>query len=113
MFFRPFLNDGVLADATGVPDFPSQWRGSGKEEIFSTEIAYSEQAAILLKGSFPRESRRIKDESSLPVRLLLTPFEYLLTFLNICLTASEIRILSVLTLKCHGELFFPSFGLEI
>ncbi|KAL8179385.1 UNVERIFIED_CONTAM: hypothetical protein K2H54_065745 [Gekko kuhli] len=51
---------------TGVPDFPSPLRVSGKEEIFSTEIAYSEQAAILLKGSFPRESRRIKDESSLP-----------------------------------------------
>ncbi|XP_077191521.1 rho GTPase-activating protein 40 isoform X2 [Paroedura picta] len=51
---------------TGIPDIPSPLRGSGKEEAFSTEIAYSEQAAILLKGSFPRESRRIKDESSLP-----------------------------------------------
>ncbi|XP_054837751.1 rho GTPase-activating protein 40 isoform X2 [Eublepharis macularius] len=59
-------NNNQKSDATGVPDFPSPLRGSGKEEIFNTEIAYSEQAAILLKGSFPRESRRIKDESSLP-----------------------------------------------
>uniref|UniRef100_A0A8C8SGA8 Rho GTPase activating protein 40 n=1 Tax=Pelusios castaneus TaxID=367368 RepID=A0A8C8SGA8_9SAUR len=35
------------------------------EEIFSTDIAYSEQAAILLKGSFLQESRRIKDKSTL------------------------------------------------
>lgn len=42
----------------------------GKEEIFCTDIAYSEQAAILLKGSFVRESRRIKDESALTVRAL-------------------------------------------
>ncbi|XP_048353531.1 rho GTPase-activating protein 40 isoform X1 [Sphaerodactylus townsendi] len=58
-------NNNQKSDTTGVPDFPSPLRGSGQEEIFSTEIAYSEQAAILLKGSFPRESRRIKDESSL------------------------------------------------
>uniref|UniRef100_A0A8D0GPQ3 Rho-GAP domain-containing protein n=1 Tax=Sphenodon punctatus TaxID=8508 RepID=A0A8D0GPQ3_SPHPU len=47
-------------------DFPSLLRGSGREELFNTETAYSEQAAILLKGSFQREFRRIKDESSLP-----------------------------------------------
>uniref|UniRef100_A0A452I628 Rho-GAP domain-containing protein n=1 Tax=Gopherus agassizii TaxID=38772 RepID=A0A452I628_9SAUR len=34
-------------------------------EIFCTDIAYSEQAAILLKGSFLREPRKIKDESAL------------------------------------------------
>uniref|UniRef100_A0A8C4Y2D8 Rho GTPase activating protein 40 n=1 Tax=Gopherus evgoodei TaxID=1825980 RepID=A0A8C4Y2D8_9SAUR len=38
-------------------------------EIFCTDIAYSEQAAILLKGSFLREPRKIKDESALTVRI--------------------------------------------
>ncbi|XP_044296265.1 rho GTPase-activating protein 40 isoform X1 [Varanus komodoensis] len=54
------------SDTVENQDFPSPLRGSAREEFFSTEIAYSEQAAILLKGSFPRESRRIKDESFLP-----------------------------------------------
>ncbi|XP_066480201.1 rho GTPase-activating protein 40 [Tiliqua scincoides] len=53
------------SDTTGIQNFPSPLRGSVKEEIFSTETAYSEQAAILLKGSFPREFR-IKEESFLP-----------------------------------------------
>ncbi|XP_042320202.1 rho GTPase-activating protein 40 [Sceloporus undulatus] len=54
------------SDAIGIQDFTSPLRGSMREELFNTEIAYSEQAAILLKGSFPRDSRRIKDESFLP-----------------------------------------------
>ncbi|XP_026553386.1 rho GTPase-activating protein 40 isoform X1 [Pseudonaja textilis] len=49
----------------GIPDFQSPLRDSVREELFSTEVAYSEQAAILLKGSFPREIRRIKEESCL------------------------------------------------
>ncbi|XP_034269840.1 rho GTPase-activating protein 40 isoform X1 [Pantherophis guttatus] len=49
----------------GIPDFQSPLRDSVREELFSTEVAYSEQAAILLKGSFPRETRRIKEESCL------------------------------------------------
>ncbi|XP_027675355.2 rho GTPase-activating protein 40 isoform X4 [Chelonia mydas] len=49
----------------GLQDFPCMLGSPGKEEIFCTDIAYSEQAAILLKGSFVRESRRIKDESAL------------------------------------------------
>ncbi|TFK05976.1 meiotic recombination protein SPO11 [Platysternon megacephalum] len=49
----------------GLQDFSCMLRSPGKEEIFCTDIAYSEQAAILLKGSFLRESRRIKDESAL------------------------------------------------
>lgn len=53
-------------DTTGIQNFPSPLRGSVKEEVFNTEIAYSEQAAILLKGSFPREIRRIKDDNFLP-----------------------------------------------
>ncbi|CAM5152866.1 unnamed protein product [Eretmochelys imbricata] len=52
-------------DSRGLPDFPCMLGSPGKEEIFCTDIAYSEQAAILLKGSFVRESRRIKDESAL------------------------------------------------
>ncbi|XP_053250020.1 rho GTPase-activating protein 40 isoform X1 [Podarcis raffonei] len=59
-------NNIQKTDPTETQDFPSPLRGSAREELFSTEIAYSEQAAILLKGSFPRESRRIKDESCLP-----------------------------------------------
>ncbi|XP_053900960.1 rho GTPase-activating protein 40 isoform X1 [Malaclemys terrapin pileata] len=52
-------------DSRGLQDFSCMLRSPGKEEIFCTDIAYSEQAAILLKGSFLRESRRIKDESTL------------------------------------------------
>ncbi|KAJ6661104.1 hypothetical protein lerEdw1_016905, partial [Lerista edwardsae] len=61
-------NNIQKSDTVGIQNFPSPLRGSVKEEVFSTEIAYSEQAAILLKGSFPRESGRIKDENFLPVR---------------------------------------------
>ncbi|XP_038226399.1 rho GTPase-activating protein 40 isoform X2 [Dermochelys coriacea] len=52
-------------DSRGLQDFPCMLGSPGKEEIFCTDIAYSEQAAILLKGSFVRKSRRIKDESAL------------------------------------------------
>ncbi|KAM7150683.1 rho GTPase-activating protein 40 isoform 1-T1 [Macrochelys suwanniensis] len=51
-------------DSRGLQDFSCMLGSPGKEEIFCTDIAYSEQAAILLKGSFLRESRRIKDESA-------------------------------------------------
>ncbi|XP_043383026.1 rho GTPase-activating protein 40 isoform X7 [Chelonia mydas] len=53
----------------GLQDFPCMLGSPGKEEIFCTDIAYSEQAAILLKGSFVRESRRIKDESALTFKI--------------------------------------------
>ncbi|XP_039353709.1 rho GTPase-activating protein 40 isoform X2 [Mauremys reevesii] len=49
----------------GLQDFSCMLRSPGKEEIFCTDIAYSEQAAILLKGSFLQEPRKIKDESAL------------------------------------------------
>uniref|UniRef100_A0A8C0GWA9 Rho GTPase activating protein 40 n=1 Tax=Chelonoidis abingdonii TaxID=106734 RepID=A0A8C0GWA9_CHEAB len=54
-----------IADSRGLQDFSCMLRSPGKEEIFCTDIAYSEQAAILLKGSFLREPRKIKDESTL------------------------------------------------
>ncbi|XP_050773282.1 rho GTPase-activating protein 40 isoform X6 [Gopherus flavomarginatus] len=53
------------SDSRGLQDFSCMLRSPGKEEIFCTDIAYSEQAAILLKGSFLREPRKIKDESAL------------------------------------------------
>ncbi|XP_073165857.1 rho GTPase-activating protein 40 isoform X4 [Lepidochelys kempii] len=56
-------------DSRGLQDFPCMLGSPGKEEIFCTDIAYSEQAAILLKGSFVRESRRIKDESALTFKI--------------------------------------------
>ncbi|XP_053105496.1 rho GTPase-activating protein 40 isoform X2 [Hemicordylus capensis] len=63
---RSASSNNIQKYTMGIPDFPSPLRGSIKEEMFNTETAYSEQAAILFKGSFPRESRRIKDESCLP-----------------------------------------------
>uniref|UniRef100_A0A8D0ASR6 Rho GTPase activating protein 40 n=2 Tax=Salvator merianae TaxID=96440 RepID=A0A8D0ASR6_SALMN len=54
------------SDTIGIQDLQSPLRGSSREELFSTEIAYSEQAAILLKGSYPRELWRIMNESNLP-----------------------------------------------
>ncbi|XP_024057798.1 rho GTPase-activating protein 40 isoform X4 [Terrapene carolina triunguis] len=58
-------SDYTQKHSRGLQDFSCMLRSPGKEEIFCTDIAYSEQAAILLKGSFLRESRRIKDESAL------------------------------------------------
>nr|XP_047905054.1 rho GTPase-activating protein 40 isoform X3 [Anser cygnoides] len=46
-------------------DYSCTVRNSGKEEVFNMDIAYSEQAAVLLKGSFLSESRRIKDGNAL------------------------------------------------
>ncbi|XP_074928398.1 rho GTPase-activating protein 40 isoform X3 [Chelonoidis abingdonii] len=56
-------------DSRGLQDFSCMLRSPGKEEIFCTDIAYSEQAAILLKGSFLREPRKIKDESTLTFKI--------------------------------------------
>ncbi|NP_001138488.1 rho GTPase-activating protein 40 [Gallus gallus] len=42
-------------------DYSCTVRNPGKEEVFNMDIAYSEQAAVLLKGSFLPESKRIKD----------------------------------------------------
>ncbi|XP_017678330.1 PREDICTED: rho GTPase-activating protein 40 [Lepidothrix coronata] len=40
-------------------------RNPGKEETFNMDVAYSEQAAVLLKGSFLSESRKLKDGNAL------------------------------------------------
>ncbi|KAM9120902.1 rho GTPase-activating protein 40 isoform 3-T3 [Pangshura tecta] len=56
-------------DSRGLQDFSCILRSPGKEEIFCTDIAYSEQAAILLKGSFLQEPRKIKDESALTFKI--------------------------------------------
>ncbi|XP_048819432.1 rho GTPase-activating protein 40 isoform X2 [Lagopus muta] len=42
-------------------DYSCTVRNPGKEEMFNMDVAYSEQAAVLLKGSFLTESKRIKD----------------------------------------------------
>ncbi|NXF84113.1 RHG40 protein, partial [Sclerurus mexicanus] len=42
-------------------DYSCTVRNPGKEEVFSMDVAYSEQAAVLLKGSFLPESRKFKD----------------------------------------------------
>ncbi|XP_038606461.1 rho GTPase-activating protein 40 [Tachyglossus aculeatus] len=59
-------NTPKLAGPTGLQDFPCSLWGSGREETFNTDSAYSEQAAVLQRASLPREVIRIKDESSLP-----------------------------------------------
>ncbi|NWX83242.1 RHG40 protein, partial [Nothoprocta ornata] len=46
-------------------DYSCTVRNPGKEEVFNMDVAYSEQAAVLLKGSFLSESRRIKDGNAL------------------------------------------------
>ncbi|XP_008504496.2 rho GTPase-activating protein 40 isoform X2 [Calypte anna] len=46
-------------------DYSCQVRNPGKEELFNMDVAYSEQAAVLLKGSFLSESRRLKDGNTL------------------------------------------------
>ncbi|NXD12111.1 RHG40 protein, partial [Nothocercus nigrocapillus] len=46
-------------------DYSCTVRNPGKEEAFNMDVAYSEQAAVLLKGSFLSESRRIKDGNAL------------------------------------------------
>uniref|UniRef100_A0A8C5TXZ1 Rho GTPase activating protein 40 n=1 Tax=Malurus cyaneus samueli TaxID=2593467 RepID=A0A8C5TXZ1_9PASS len=46
-------------------DYSCTVRNPGKEELFNMDIAYSEQAAVLLKGSFLSESRKLKDGNAL------------------------------------------------
>ncbi|NXC81001.1 RHG40 protein, partial [Cercotrichas coryphoeus] len=46
-------------------DYSCTVRNPGKEEMFNMDIAYSEQAAVLLKGSFLSESRKLKDGNAL------------------------------------------------
>ncbi|XP_064887952.1 rho GTPase-activating protein 40 isoform X1 [Columba livia] len=46
-------------------DYSCTVRTPGKEEVFNMDVAYSEQAAVLLKGSFLSESRRLRDGNAL------------------------------------------------
>nr|XP_033770933.1 rho GTPase-activating protein 40 isoform X2 [Geotrypetes seraphini]XP_033770934.1 rho GTPase-activating protein 40 isoform X2 [Geotrypetes seraphini] len=46
--------------------FTSPPRVPGKEELFNTDVAYSEQAAVVPKGRLQREPRRIREDYSLP-----------------------------------------------
>uniref|UniRef100_A0A8C0B9F9 Rho GTPase activating protein 40 n=1 Tax=Buteo japonicus TaxID=224669 RepID=A0A8C0B9F9_9AVES len=46
-------------------DYSCPVRNPGKEEVFNMDVAYSEQAAVLLKGSFLSESRKLKDGNAL------------------------------------------------
>ncbi|NXL85872.1 RHG40 protein, partial [Alectura lathami] len=46
-------------------DYSCTVRNPGKEELFNMDVAYSEQAAVLLKGTFLSESKRIKDGNAL------------------------------------------------
>ncbi|XP_010015640.1 PREDICTED: rho GTPase-activating protein 40 [Nestor notabilis] len=46
-------------------DYSCTVRNPGKEELFNMDVAYSEQAAVLLKGSFLSEPRKLKDGNAL------------------------------------------------
>uniref|UniRef100_A0A8D0ESQ0 Rho GTPase activating protein 40 n=1 Tax=Strix occidentalis caurina TaxID=311401 RepID=A0A8D0ESQ0_STROC len=50
-------------------DYSCTVRNPGKEEVFNMDVAYSEQAAVLLKGSFLSESRKLKDGSALTFKI--------------------------------------------
>ncbi|KFQ87156.1 Rho GTPase-activating protein 40, partial [Phoenicopterus ruber ruber] len=55
-----------LSSAAEAQDYSCTVRNPGKEELFNMDVAYSEQAAVLLKGSFLSEPRRLKDGNALP-----------------------------------------------
>lgn len=56
-----------FSSAAEAQDYSCTVRNTGKEEAFNMDVAYSEQAAVLLKGSFLPESRRLKDGNALTV----------------------------------------------
>uniref|UniRef100_A0A8C0F0D4 Rho GTPase activating protein 40 n=1 Tax=Bubo bubo TaxID=30461 RepID=A0A8C0F0D4_BUBBB len=56
---------GVVSSEVKTQDYSCTVRNPGKEEVFNMDVAYSEQAAVLLKGSFLSESRKLKDGSAL------------------------------------------------
>ncbi|KFO97922.1 Rho GTPase-activating protein 40, partial [Calypte anna] len=63
-FWLPELED-IFCPVAETQDYSCQVRNPGKEELFNMDVAYSEQAAVLLKGSFLSESRRLKDGNTL------------------------------------------------
>uniref|UniRef100_A0A8D2NXB6 Rho GTPase activating protein 40 n=1 Tax=Zosterops lateralis melanops TaxID=1220523 RepID=A0A8D2NXB6_ZOSLA len=54
-----------FSSAAETQDYSCTVRNPGKEEVFNMDVAYSEQAAVLLKGSFLSESRKLKDGNAL------------------------------------------------
>ncbi|XP_057270323.1 rho GTPase-activating protein 40 isoform X3 [Pezoporus wallicus] len=50
---------------TETQEYSCTVRNPGKEEMFNMDVAYSEQAAVLLKGSFLSESTKLKDGNAL------------------------------------------------
>uniref|UniRef100_A0A8B9FZS6 Rho GTPase activating protein 40 n=1 Tax=Amazona collaria TaxID=241587 RepID=A0A8B9FZS6_9PSIT len=55
----------IFGVVTETQDYSCTVRNPGKEEMFNMDVAYSEQAAVLLKGSFLSESRKLKDGNAL------------------------------------------------
>ncbi|KFR17115.1 Rho GTPase-activating protein 40, partial [Opisthocomus hoazin] len=55
----------IFSSIAETQDYSCTVRNPGKEEVFNMDIAYSEQAAVLLKGSLLSESRRLKDGNAL------------------------------------------------
>ncbi|XP_027549748.1 rho GTPase-activating protein 40 isoform X2 [Neopelma chrysocephalum] len=56
---------GNFSSVSETQDYSRTVRNPGKEEAFNMDVAYSEQAAALLKGSFLSESRKLKDGNAL------------------------------------------------
>ncbi|XP_061236046.1 rho GTPase-activating protein 40 isoform X3 [Neopsephotus bourkii] len=50
---------------TETQEYSCTVRNPGKEEMFNMDVAYSEQAAVLLKGSFLSESTKLKEGNAL------------------------------------------------
>uniref|UniRef100_A0A672TZB0 Rho GTPase activating protein 40 n=1 Tax=Strigops habroptila TaxID=2489341 RepID=A0A672TZB0_STRHB len=55
----------VNSEVSETQDYSCTVRNPGKEEMFNMDVAYSEQAAVLLKGSFLSEPRKLKDGNAL------------------------------------------------
>ncbi|XP_027746649.1 rho GTPase-activating protein 40 [Empidonax traillii] len=54
-----------FSSVSETQDYSCTVRNPGKEEVFNMDVAYSEQAAVLLKESFLSEPRKLKDGNAL------------------------------------------------
>ncbi|NXW15294.1 RHG40 protein, partial [Circaetus pectoralis] len=66
--YSPFWFSEIQDNFSSVAetqDYSCPVRNPGKEEVFNMDVAYSEQAAVLLKGLFLSESRKLKDGNAL------------------------------------------------
>ncbi|XP_027502143.1 rho GTPase-activating protein 40 isoform X2 [Corapipo altera] len=54
-----------FSSVSETQDYSRTVQNPGKEETFNMDVAYSEQAAVLLKGFFLSESRKLKDGNAL------------------------------------------------